>query len=149
MSKGWKMVNEDSQKNANQINTIIVDKTFADEHPDVVAKFLKLYFRRMALEKPESSQMIDGYIKFSKDWAGTELTKEDAALSLKWRIMYPLDQQLKYFDTSSGKSEVQKWFAGMGDFFVEQGKFTRAEMDEVLKSGFITDKFLKKVAEMK
>lgn len=149
MSKGWKMVNEDSQVGANQINTIVVEKEFADTHPEIVAKFLKLYFRRAALEKSDSSQMIDGYVKFSKDWAGTELSKSDAALSLKWRIMYPLDQQLKFFDTSKGQSEVQKWFVGMGDFFVEQGKFTRAEMDKVMNSNFITDKFLKMAAEMK
>jgi hypothetical protein len=95
---------------------------------------LKLYFRRADLEKPDSSEMINGYVKFLKDWAGTELTKSDAALSLKARAMYPLDKQLKYFDTSKGQSEVQKWFAGMGDFFVEQGKFTREEMDKVMKS---------------
>ena len=149
MSKGWKMVNEDSQKGANQINTILVDKPFADEHPDILAKFLKLYFRRMTLEKPDSSQMIDGYVKFSKDWAGVELSKSDSGLCLKWRVMYPLNQQLKYFDTSKGQSEIQKWFVGMGDFFVEQRKFTREEMDKVLKSKFITDKFLKMVAAMK
>jgi len=149
MSKGWKMVNEDSQIGANQINTIIVEKEFADTHPELVAKFLKLYFRRADLEKPDSSEMINGYVKFLKDWAGTELTKSDAALSLKVRAMYPLDKQLKYFDTSKGQSEVQKWFAGMGDFFVEQGKFTREEMDKVMKSNFITDKFLKMAAEMK
>ncbi len=126
-----------------------MEKEFADKHPEIVAKFLKLYFRRAALEKSDSSQMIDGYVKFSKDWAGTELSKSDAALSLKWRIMYPLDQQLKFFDTSKGQSEVQKWFVGMGDFFVEQGKFTRAEMDKVMNSNFITDKFLKMAAEMK
>jgi len=149
MSKGWKMVNEDSQKGANQFNTILVDKQFGDTHPEIVAKFLKLYFRRMALEKPDSSQMIDGYVKFSKDWAGVELNKADAALALKFRVMYPLNQQLKYFDTTKGQSEVQKWFTGIGDFFVAQKKFTREEMDKVLKSKFITDKFLKMVAAMK
>jgi NitT/TauT family transport system substrate-binding protein/sulfonate transport system substrate-binding protein len=149
MSKGWKMVNEDSQKGANQINTIMVEKKFADEHPELVAKFLKLYFKRMALEKPDSEQMINGYIKFSKDWAGTELTKSDTALCLKYRVMYPLQKQLELFDASKGESEIQKWFSNIGDFFVEQHKFTREEIDKVLKSGFITDKFLKMAAEMK
>jgi len=149
MSKGWKMVNEDSQKNANQINSLLVDKAFGDEHPEIVAKFLKLYFRRMGLTEAVSPQNIEGYINFAKNWGGTEFTESTAELSLKWRIMYPLKEQLKYFDTSKGQSEVQKWFADMGDFFVEQKKFTREEMDKVLKSGFITDKFLRMAAEMK
>lgn len=149
MSKGWKMVNIDSQKGANQINTILVDKTFADQHPEIVAKFLNLYFRRMALEKPDSQKMINGYLKFSKDWAGIEMSKANAALSLKYRTMYPIDEQLKFYDASSGQSEIQKWFANIGDFFVSQGKFTRAEMDKTLKSDFITDKFLKMAAKMK
>lgn len=149
MSKGWKMVNADSQVGANQINTVLVDKTFGDEHPDIVAKFLKLYFKRTGLRAADSTENVDGYVKFSKDWAGTELEKSDAALSLKWRTMYPLEDQLKYFDTSKGESEVHKWFVGMANFFVEQRKFTREEMDKVLNSGFLTDKFLKMAAEMK
>ena len=107
MSKGWKMMNEDSQMGANQINTIVVDRKFADENPEIVAKFLKLYFRRVDTGKPESPEEIAGYIKFCKEWAGIELSQSDAALSLKWRKMYPLDQQLKFFDASKGKSEVQ------------------------------------------
>ena len=63
--------------------------------------------------------------------------------------MYPLDEQLKYFDASKGKSEVHTWFAQHADFFVEQNKFTRQEMDKVLKTEFITDKFLKMAAAMK
>lgn len=149
MSKGWEMVNADSQKGANQINTILVEKTFGDEHPDIVAKFLNLYFRRMVLQKSDSNEMIDGYVNFSKDWAGVILNKSDAALSLKWRIMYPLEQQLQYFDTSKGESEIHKWFSGMADFFVEQGKFSRAEMDKVLASDFLNDKFLRLAIEMK
>jgi ABC-type nitrate/sulfonate/bicarbonate transport system substrate-binding protein len=149
MSKGWKMMNEDSQMGANQINTIVVDRKFADENPELVAKFLKLYFRRVDTGKPESPEEIAGYIKFCKEWAGIELSQSDAALSLKWRKMYPLAQQLKYFDASKGKSEVQTWFAQLADFFVEQGKFTREEMDKALNSGFITDKFLKMAAAMK
>jgi NitT/TauT family transport system substrate-binding protein/sulfonate transport system substrate-binding protein len=99
--------------------------------------------------KPESPEEIAGYIKFCKEWAGIELSQSDAALSLKWRKMYPLDQQLKFFDASKGKSEVQTWFTQLADFFVEQNKFTREEMDKALNSGFITDKFLKMAAAMK
>jgi NitT/TauT family transport system substrate-binding protein/sulfonate transport system substrate-binding protein len=39
--------------------------------------------------------------------------------------------------------------AGMADFFVEQGKFKKEEMDKTMKSGFVTDKFLKMAAAMK
>ena len=35
----------------------------------------------------------------------------------------------------------------MADFFVEQGKFTREEMDKTMKSGFVNDKFLKMIAK--
>jgi ABC-type nitrate/sulfonate/bicarbonate transport system substrate-binding protein len=149
MSKGWKMMNEDSQMGANQINTIMVDRKFADENPEIVAKFLKLYFKRVDAEKPESPEEIAGYMKFCKDWAGIELSQSDAALSLKWRKMYPLEQQLKFYDASKGKSEIQTWFAQLADFFVEQGKFTREEMDKALNSGFLTDKFLKMASAMK
>jgi ABC-type nitrate/sulfonate/bicarbonate transport system substrate-binding protein len=149
MRKGWKMVSEDSQKGAEQINAVLVDKPFADEHPDIVAKFLKLYIRRNVLYKPDSSENVDGYVKFSKDWAGVELSKSDAVLSINTSPMYSMNDQLKVYDTSKGQSEIQKWFVELGDFFVEQRKFTREEVDKVLQSGFITDKFLKMAAAMK
>jgi hypothetical protein len=36
---------------------------------------------------------------------------------------------------------------GMANFFVEQKRFRPEEMDQAMKSGFVTDKFLKMIAK--
>jgi len=147
MSKGWKVVNKDSQKGANMVNVIAAEKKFADENPELVAKFLRVYMKGVDQMKAENVKLAPAFSKFLLDWAGVKMTSEDAALDIKEHTVYTLQEQLKFFDKSKGQSEIEKWMAGMADFFVEQGKFTREEMDKAMKSGFVNDKFLNMIAK--
>ncbi len=149
MSKGWVMVNKDSQKGHNMVNVIIAEKKFADENPEKVARFLKVYMRGVDEIKKENVNMADAYSKFLQNWAGVELSPADAAMDIKYHPVYTLQEQLSLFNADKGKSEAEQWMTGMADFLVAQGKFTREEMDKALNSGFVTDKFLKIAAEMK
>jgi NitT/TauT family transport system substrate-binding protein/sulfonate transport system substrate-binding protein len=148
MSKGWKVANKDSQQGANMVNVLVAEKKFADENPELVAKFLKVYLEGINEMKTKNEALAGGFSKFLKDWAGVKMTESDAALDIREHTVYDLQAQLKFFDNSKGPSEVEQWMAGMADFFVEQGKFKREEMDKTLKSGFVTDKFLKMAAGM-
>lgn len=148
-SKGWKIANKDSQKGANMVNVIVADKQYADANPEKVATFLKVYLRGIDLMKAENVKLAGGFTKFLNDWAGVQMSASDAALDIKEHTVFDLKQQLAFFDNSKGTSEIEKWMAGMANFFVEQGKFTRADMDKTLASGFVNGKFLKMAAEMK
>jgi ABC-type nitrate/sulfonate/bicarbonate transport system substrate-binding protein len=149
ISKGWKVVNRDSQKGSNMVNVLVADKKFADENPEVVARFLKSYMKGIDAMKTENVKLAGGFVKFLNDWAGVKISEQDATMDIKEHTVYTLDEQLKMFDASKGSSDVEKWMAGMADFFVEQGKFKKEEMDKTMKSGFVTDKFLKLAAQMK
>ena len=149
ISKGWKVVNSDSQKGANQLNVLIADKEYADKNPEQIAKFLSAYMKGIDYMKAENVKLAPDFVKFLNDWAGVKLTQENAIADIKERTTYGLKEQLKLFDASKGPSEVETWMAGAADFFVEQGKFKKEEMDKTMKSGFVTDKFLKMAAEMK
>jgi ABC-type taurine transport system substrate-binding protein len=148
MSKGWVVANKDSQKGANMVNVLVADKKFADENPEQVAKFMKVYLSGINEMKTKGGALAGDFSRFLKDWAGVKMTEQDAALDIKEHTVYDLQAQLKFFDASKGPSEIETWMSGMADFFVEQGKFTREEMDKTLKSGFINDKFLKMAAGM-
>lgn len=148
ISKGWQVVNRDAQKGANMVNVLVADKKFADENPEVVARFLKSYMKGIDYMKAENVKLAGGFVKFLNDWAGVKISEQDATMDIKEHTVYTLEEQLKMFDASNGPSEVEKWMAGMADFFVEQGKFKKEEMDTTLKSGFVTDKFLKLAAQM-
>jgi ABC-type nitrate/sulfonate/bicarbonate transport system substrate-binding protein len=149
MNKGWKVVNRDSQKGANQLNVLVADKKFADENPEVVARFLKAYFKGIDHMKAEDVKLAGGFVKFLNDWAGVKISEQEASMDIAGRTIYTLEEQLKLFDASAGPSEVDKWLGNAASFFVEQGKFKKEEMDKTLKSGFVTDKFLKLAAQMK
>lgn len=148
-SKGWKIVNKDSQKGANMVNVIVADKAFADANPEKVAAFLKLYLRGIDAMKTQNTKLAGPMVKFLADWGGIEMSEADAVKDITEHKVYSLQEQLKFFDASKGSSEVETWMGGMANFFVDQGKFTREEMDKTMKSGFVTDKFLKLAAEMK
>lgn len=147
MSKGWKVVNADSQKGANMTNVIVADKAWADKNPEQVADFLRVYFRGIDRMKAENVKLAPGFSKFLLDWAGVKMSVEDAAEDIKIHTVYSLDEQLKFFDNSKGPSQVEQWMKGMADFFVEQKRFKPEEMDQAMKSGFVTDKFLKIIAK--
>ena len=83
MSKGWKVVNRDSQKGANMVNVIAAEKKFADENPELVAKFLRVYMKGVDQMKAENVKLAPAFSKFLLDWAGVKMTSEDAALDIK------------------------------------------------------------------
>jgi hypothetical protein len=85
------------------------------------------------------------YQKFMKEWGGLDITKEYAEEEIKTHPVFNLQEQLALFDASKGTSEAQQWMQGMVDFFTTNGRFTPEESEKVMKSGFITDKFLKLV----
>lgn len=147
-SKGWVVANQDAQKGHNMVNVLIAEKEFADKNPEKVAAFLKTYMRGIDAIRADGAKLAPAYSKFLLDWAGVELDVDVAAEDIKKHPAYTLKEQLQLFDDSQGQSEINKWMSSMADFFVEQGRFNKDEMDKTLKSGFITDKFLKMASEM-
>ncbi len=149
LQKGWKIVASSDQVGANIPLVLIANKKFADEHPDQVVKFLDIFFQGIDKMKKENTNLADPYRKFLKDWGGIDISKEDAILDIEKHPVYGLKEQLAMFDNSKGPSQMEQVMAGIAEFFTAQGKFTPQEKEKVLKSGFVTDKFLKMLAKEK
>lgn len=145
LQKGWKIVADGAQVGANIPLVMITSREFGDKNPELVAKWMTAYFQGIDRMKKEGTKQADEYRKFLKEWAGMDMTKEDCILDIEKHPVFDLKQQLAMFDNSKGQSEVEKWMVGIADFFTEQGRFKPEERDKALKSGFITDKFLKMV----
>ena len=149
LQKGWKVVASGDQVGANIPLLIVANKKFADENPELVVKFLDMYFQKIDEMKAKKGALAPEYKAFLKDWAGMDMTLEDSKLDLEKHPVFTLQEQLKMMDGSKGSSEVQQWMEGIAGFFTSQGKFTAAEKDKVLKSGFVNDKFIKMLAAQK
>lgn len=149
LDKGWKVVSAGDQSGAKIMQVLIVNKKFAEEHPDLVVKFLDIYFQEIDLMKKEGPQLADEYQAFLRDWGGMDISKEHAILDIQKHPVFDLQEQLALFDKSKGQSQIEKFSKDITDFFVEQGRFTAAENDKTFQSGFITDKYLKMLAKEK
>jgi len=114
-----------------------------------VVKFLDIYFQGIDKMKKEKTNLADPYQKFLKDWAAMDITKEDAVMDIEKHPVFDLKEQLAMFDSSKGPSKMDQTMGGIAEFFTAQGKFTVEERDKVMKSGFVTDKFLKLLAKEK
>ncbi|PRR76162.1 ABC transporter substrate-binding protein [Neomoorella humiferrea] len=149
LRKGWKVVATAQQVDAIFPIIIMANKKFADEHPDLVVKFLDIYFQQIDKIKKEGKGLADLYKAFLNDWGGLDISKEDAAMDIELHPVYDLKEQLAMFDSSNGPSKMEKLMGDIAEFFASQGKFTMEEKDKVMKSGFITDKFIKELAKQK
>lgn len=149
LQKGWKVVANGDDVNAKIPLVLIANKKFADENPELVVKFLDVYFQKIDEIKEKGSALAEDYKKFFMDWAAMDISLEDAILDIEKHPVFDLEEQLAMMDNSKGQSEVEKWMQGIADFFTAQGTFTEEERDKVMNSGFVTDKFLKMLAKEK
>jgi len=147
LSKGWKMVSNGPQAGAVIPLVWITSKEFADSNPDQVARFLKMYMAQIDRQKKETVQQATQYQKFLKDWCGIDMNADMVKMDIELHPMYDLKQQLEIFDSSKGPSKAQGYMQGIADFFTENGRFKPEESEKAMKSNFITDKFLKMIAQ--
>lgn len=149
--KGWKIAGDVASCGAALTITLVGDKKYCDENPEVVAKFLRIFLRGVNMLKKEGSspEMVKLYRKFYQEWAGMELTPEMAKKDIDMHPVWDLDEQLVLFDKSKGQnpgeSESERWQRLIAEFFAGQGKIKPAELKKVNEMGYITDKFLKMV----
>ncbi len=78
--------------------TIKVDEAFAQANPDLVAKFLAMYFKALQIQLDDIESLVDDYQLFYKQLSGKEYTKEECLEDLKKHHVTSLDEQIKLFE---------------------------------------------------
>ncbi|MEW6262182.1 MAG: ABC transporter substrate-binding protein [Thermodesulfobacteriota bacterium] len=146
LSKGWKKVANGEDCGATVPLVIITSKEYGDKYPDRVAKYLKMYFAQVDRQIKEKQSQAKEYQRFLKEWAGIELNDQMISMDIDLHPMYTLERNLKVFDASGGPSQAYKWMDSLSTFFTDNKRFTEEERGKVMKTPFITDKFLKQAA---
>jgi len=147
--KGWKELASGAQIGAQNPNLIVVPKEFGDKHPELVASYLKLFLGNAKKLKNNEAELVSAYQDFNKDWGGIDLNADFAKQDMAKHFVFTVDEQIKMFDKTKGKSEVETTLTEIINFFADQGKFTPEEKEKLLKFDYVTDKFLKMAAEQK
>ena len=127
--------------------TFIGEKKFCDEHPEIVAKFLRVMFRSINKLKEEGATdaNVKLFQKMYKEWAGMEYTYADAKKDIEMHPVWTLKEQLAMFDPSTGESVAKKNQRMIAEFLHVNGRLKDEEMAKIKDGAYITDKFLKMV----
>ncbi len=127
--------------------TFIADKEFSEEHPEIVAKWLRVMFRSInkLADEGATEENIALFQRMYKEWAGMEYTYEQAKKDIVMHPVWKLDEQLKLLDASKGESTAQKWERLIAEFLHTNGRLKDAELAKIRDGQWITDKFLKMV----
>ncbi len=120
---------------------LFVRAEYAQEHPDIVAKYLAVYLHAVAWEKAHRKETIDLMRRFYQQ-GGVNIDDKYLAQEIDTRPTFTLGEQLEIMDRSKGPSKFDQWMTKLGDYLKSTG--TISAMPDV--KSFITDEYMRKVA---
>ena len=122
---------------------VVATKKFADEHPDLVAKWLEGYLKGvhfMISEPFKAAKYLQEYYKE----VGIDLNYDEVLKEFKTRPLFGLYDQLMLFSRQDTPYSVyDKWIDSLADFYL---RVKRIDKKPDVRT-FITDKFLRMVEE--
>lgn len=147
-SRGWVKAGSTGTTKANTATVLVGDKKWCNENPELVAKFLRVYFRvsKVMRDQAKADEIVKAYQKFMSDFCGTKMNAQDAKNDLLVHPRWTMEEALK-LNAGSGSSDMAKWQVEAATFFTKMGRFSSAELEKFKKAEIVTDKFLKIAAE--
>jgi ABC-type nitrate/sulfonate/bicarbonate transport system substrate-binding protein len=119
-------------------SNLLAIPSFADKHPDVVAKFLAIYLRAVAWERAHPQETKE-YLGALYKSVGVSISSEYLTQELRDRPMFTLVEQLKIFQPGpGGTSEVAQWSDQVAEFMISAQIIKKAP--DVKK--YVTKKYL-------
>lgn len=147
INKGWKMVADGAMTKSSVPLVWTTSRDFGDKNPELIKKFMLLYFQEIDRYKKElatdKKALVGKVRKVFKDWGGMDMSEEMVGMMLDTYKMFDLQDNLRMLDDSKGKSEAFAMMENVANFFTENKRFKPEERDQVLKTDFITGRFLK------
>jgi ABC-type nitrate/sulfonate/bicarbonate transport system substrate-binding protein len=119
-------------------SNLLVIPSFADKHPDVVAKFLAIYLRSVAWERAHPQQTIE-YLDALYKSVGVNIPREYLSRELQDRPTFTLAEQLGMFlPGPGGMSKVAQWSDQVAEFMISAQIIKRAPDSKK----YVTEKYL-------
>jgi ABC-type nitrate/sulfonate/bicarbonate transport system substrate-binding protein len=121
---------------------LVVRPGFAEEQPELVAKFLAVFLRGVEWSKANPEKAREMLVDFYSD-GGVEIS--DAAVNSEFdlRPTFGLEQQLGLLSRASGDSQLDQWFGSIGAFMQSVGTVEAAPAG----ADFIDPKFMQMVMD--
>lgn len=140
--KGFKPAASSPDCGIRQPILLLADRAFADEHPEQVRAFLRVYLRVVnAMKEQGVKAFVEDYIRFNKAWAGKLLTPEEAEEDLRVHPLFALDEQIELFHPKRGS--LRDWLRGITAFYGRIGELSQEDIEAINKFEYLNDSFLK------
>ena len=146
-SRKWQRAGSMTDMDCITVSSLVGDKKWCDENPELVAKFLRVYLRgsNMLREEGPSPRIIKEYRQYMNEFAGIRMTDEEAKLDIQIHPRWSYEETMALLDRSKGESQADKWQNSVADFFGSIKRFSPAEIKKFKDAQINTDKFLKQV----
>jgi NitT/TauT family transport system substrate-binding protein len=142
LARGGKVLANGRSVGVTVPGVLVATAAFAKEHPDLVVRFLRVYFRALDWQRANQGEALTQLQRFDQQSGGT-LDKQWLAETFKTRPVWGLLAQLGLMAPKDGKpSSADKWLTEIGNYFVGAGLLKQSPEPRT----FITDEFLKMAA---
>lgn len=121
---------------------LVVRPGFAEQNPEMVAKFLAVFLRGVEWSRANPEKAREMLVDFYSD-GGVEIS--DAAVNAEFdlRPTFGLEQQIGLLDRAGGASQIDQWFEAIGGFMQSVGTVEKAPAG----ADFIDPKFMQMVMD--
>lgn len=142
-SKGAVKIADGSTAGITIPGALVASPKFANERPDLVAKWLQGYLRGVLYEYQYPGEAAK-YLQAYYNKLGLDISYSSCLEEMRSEPKFPIYDQLRLMARQNGqKSRLDQYMLDLAGFFVAQGRLDKAP--DVTK--FITDKYMKIAAE--
>ena len=145
MARGAEMLANGKTTGVTVPGAIVATPKFTKEKPELVAKFLRVYFKAIEWQQANHAEAVDMLARFNQQ-GGVVLDKKWFEEEFKTRPVWTIPGQLELMARKDGKpSAADQWFSAVGDYFIAAGTLKEKPDPKT----FITDEFMRMAAGMK
>ncbi|NNU81810.1 ABC transporter substrate-binding protein [Halovulum dunhuangense] len=121
---------------------LVVRPGFAEESPELVARFLAVYLRGWSWAEAHPEEAREMLVDFYSE-GGVEISDSAVESEFAMRPTFLLDEQLAILDRADGQADVDEWLGNIGGFMASVGTFAAAPAP----ADFIDPSFMQMVAD--
>ncbi len=146
-ARGWPSGGTMEQMGCLTVSCIVGDKDWCDQNPELVAKFMRVWFRtsNMIREEGLSDRIVKEYQQYMNEFSGIKMTPAEAKKDLEIHPRWSYEYTMTLIDNSKGESIAEKWQYDVGDFFAKIGRFTPQEIEKYKNAKVNNNKFMEMV----
>lgn len=140
--EGWVKVSSAKDVDVILPCLIVASEKAVNERPEVVQKWLEVYFRGVDEIKKDLNKAAEELFIFEKE-NGIKLSEEDAKLEIEYRPFPSLEEQKEIFAKQGDDfSEAEKILLKFVDFLVEQGRLRPEDKQKLIDNNFVDNTFI-------